>query len=140
MNRQFTIFRRIKTDRSPDVVFNAVEQALRLTVGGAVTKNANRFSIQNGTNNLNFAFIADVSAEVSLTQPAPDTIDLHGTITLKPNSFFWITAITGFFCLWFLWGFNILFFIMDPRANYQTALDRVDLGLDGVPPARPYGV
>jgi hypothetical protein len=139
MNRQFTFYRRIKTDRPPDVVFTAVEQALRITVGGTITRNANCFHILNGTNNLNFAFIADVSAQVTLTQPAPQIIDMHGMITLKPNAFFWIMGITGLFCLWFLWGFNILFFVMDPRANYQTALDRVDLGLDGVPPIQPYG-
>ena len=107
-----------------------------------MVRNANTFRVSSGTNNLNFAFIGEVDAQVVLTQPEPHTIDMSGTVTLSPNVFFWITGIGGFFCLWFLWGFNVLFFVIDPRANYQRALDAVDL--DGTSRLRsqpqPYGV
>lgn len=129
MNRQFTVYRRLNTNEPPEVVFNAVEQSLRLTVGGSIERHGNTFRVRNGTNNLNFAFVAEVNAEITLTQPAPEIVDIQGRITLAPNAFFWIMAVTGAFCLWFLWGFNVLYFVMDPRANYQTALDRVQLSL-----------
>ena len=125
MNRQFTIYRRLTTTETPQVVFDAVEQSLRTSVGGSVVREGNTFRVFNGSKNLNFAFVADVNAEIVLTQPTPGVINLNGTITITPNAFFWIMAITGAFCLWFLWGFNILYFVMDPRANYQLALDRV---------------
>ncbi len=127
MNRQFSIYRRLTTTESPNVVFDAVEQSLRQTVGGSIERHGNTFRVRNGTMNLNFAFVAEVYAEISLTQPAPGFVDIQGTVTLTPNAFFWIMGITGLFCLWFLWGFNVLFFVMDPRPNYQLALDRVRL-------------
>jgi hypothetical protein len=125
MNRQLTVYRRLTTSEPPEVVFNAVEQSLRSTVGGSVERHGNTFLVRNGTANVNFSFMADVYAEVSLTQPVPGIVDVQGTITLTPNTFFWIMAVTGAFCLWFLWGFNILYFVMDPRPTYQSALDRV---------------
>lgn len=137
--RKFTFYRRVRTQQSPDRVFSAVEQALRQTVGGSVRRIANTFHVDSGTNNLNFAFIGDLDAEVVLTQPEPYTIDMSGTVTLRPNTFFWIMGIGGFFCLWFLWGFSVLYFVMDPRVNYQRALDAVDLEAT-VRLAQPYGV
>jgi len=141
MNRQFTVYRRAVTTLPPDRVFAAVEQSLKMTVGGSVVRNGNTFLIDNGTLNLNFAFVANVNAQVMLTQPAPNTIDINGTVNLSPNTFFWIMGVLGFFCLWFLWGFNIFYFMMDPRVNYQLALDRADLSgnVSGTPPVQPYG-
>ena len=127
MNRQFNVYRRLTTNEPPSVVFDAVEQSLHTRVGGSIERHGNTFRIRNGTINLNFAFVAEVYAEITLTQPADGIVDIQGTITLTPNTFFWIMAITGAFCLWFLWGFNILFFVMDPRPNYQAALDRLSL-------------
>jgi hypothetical protein len=127
MNRQFTVYKRLATTEPPNVVFDAVEQALRVTVGGSISRDANTFRIFNGTNNVNFSFVAEVAADVALTQPAPGIVEINGTITLTPNTFFWIMGVAGFFCLWFLWIFNILYFVMDPRPQYQTALDRVHL-------------
>ncbi len=95
------------------------------TVGGSVERHGNTFLVRSGTANLNFAFMAETLAEIVLTQPAPGIVDVQGTITLTPNTFFWIMAVTGAFCLWFLWGFNVLYFMMDPRPSYQSALDRV---------------
>jgi hypothetical protein len=135
MNREFTVYRRITTSEPPDVVYSAVEQSLRMTVGGSVMREGNTFRVVNGKNNLNFGFVAEISAQIALTQPAPGTIDIAGTVTLSPNAFFWICAIAGFFCLWFLWVFNIFYFVMDPRPNYQSALDRVQFG----PAAAPFG-
>ncbi|HET8773365.1 MAG TPA: hypothetical protein VFP80_06230, partial [Thermoanaerobaculia bacterium] len=126
--------RRFTTDEPPEVVFAAVEQSLRLHVGGSIERHGNAFRVRNGTMNLNFAFVAEVNAEIALGQPAPGFVDVQGTVTLSPNTFFWIMAITGLFCLWFLWGFNVLYFVMDPRPNYQAALDRVQLS-----PQAPYG-
>ena len=137
MNRQFTVYRRFATNEPPEVVYAAVEQSLRLHVGGSIERYGNTFRIRNGTNNVNFAFVADVNAEVVLTQPAPGIVDVSGTITATPNAFFWIMGVTGLFCLWFLWGFNVLFFVLDPRPNYQNALDRVQLTLPN--PHAPYG-
>ena len=125
MNRQFTVYRRIHTTEPPETVFTAVENSFRVTVGGAIERHGNMFRIRNGTHNLNFAFVAEVNAEITLTQPAPGLVDVYGTITLSPNAFFWIMGIAGLFCLWFLWVFNVFYFVMDPRPNYQTALDRV---------------
>jgi hypothetical protein len=139
MNRQLTVYRRLQTNEPPEVVYSAVEQSLRLNVGGTIERYGNTFRVRNGTNNVNFAFVADITAEIVLSQPAPGIVDLHGTITLTPNTFFWIMAVTGAFCLWFLWGFNILYFIMDPRTSYQLALDRVQLALPN-PQNAPYGV
>jgi hypothetical protein len=133
MNRQFTVYRRLQTSAAPEVLYEAVEQSLRRNVGGTIQRYANTFRITNGTQNLNFSFVADLTAEVTLTQPAPGIVDLNGTITLTPNTFFWIMGIVGLFCLWFLWGFNILYFVMDPRPNYQAALDRVSTEHDPVP-------
>ena len=65
-------------------------------------------------------------------------VDVQGTIALTPSTFFWIMAVTGAFCLWFLWGFNILFFVMDPRPNYQAALDRAQVELDAPLTGDPY--
>ena len=142
MNRQFTFYRRATTTLPPEAVFAAVEQSLKMTVRGSVSRNANTFLIDNGTLNLNFAFVANVNAQIALTQPAPDTIDMHGTVTLSPNTFFWLMGILGFFCLYFLWGFNIFYIMMDPRVNYQLALDRVDLtgNTAGTSPVQPFGV
>lgn len=141
MNRQFSVYRRAVTTLPPDEVFAAVEQSLKLTVGGTVMRNANAFLVDNGTLNLNFAFVANVNAQIMLTQPAPNTVDIHGTITLSPNTFFWVVGVLGLFCLWFLWVFNIFYFMMDPRVNYQLALDRADLAghASGPTPVHPYG-
>ncbi|HEX7831702.1 MAG TPA: hypothetical protein VF787_18755 [Thermoanaerobaculia bacterium] len=127
MNRQFTVYRRLHTTEPPNVVYDAIEESLRLTVGGAIERRGNTFFITNGTKNVNFAFVAEFTAEISLTQPAPDIVDVQGTITIRPNTFFWVSLVIGFFCLWFLWVFNVFYFVMDPRMNYQTALDRVQL-------------
>lgn len=127
MNRQFTVYRRLHTTEPPNVVYDAIEESLRLTVGGAIERRGNTFFITNGTKNVNFAFVAEFTAEISLTQPAPDIVDVQGTITIRPNAFFWVSLVIGFFCLWFLWVFNVFYFVMDPRQNYQTALDRVQL-------------
>lgn len=116
-------------------MFDAVEQSLRTNVGGTIVRDANVLRVINGTKNLNFGFVADVTAEITLTQPGPGIVDVHGTINLAPNTFFWIMGVTGFFCLWFLWGFNILYFVMDARPSYQAALDRVPTEKD----APPYG-
>ena len=135
MNRQFTVFRRLHTSAPANVTFDRVEQSLRLNVGGTITRYANTLRVVNGTQNVNFAFVAEMTAEISMTQPAPGIVDVHGTITITPNTFFWIMAIVGLFCLWFLWVFNLFFFIMDPRPSYQAALDRISTEND--PP--PYG-
>jgi hypothetical protein len=92
----------------------------------------------NGTNNLNFAFVADVSAVITLTQPSPGIVDINGTITLKPNATYWVCAIAGLFFL-IPWAVNFLYWIMDPRTNYQIALDRVELpGDPTAPPLAEY--
>ena len=136
MNRQFTVYRRLHTNEPPEVVFAAVEQSLRVTVGGSIARHANTFRIIGGSNNVNFAFVADIAADVTLTQPAEGIVDISGTITLTPNTFFWIMGVTGLFCLWFLWIFNLFYFTMNPQPNYQLALDRVSL----IPPVNPaYG-
>jgi hypothetical protein len=133
MNRQFTVYRRLTTSESSEAVFEAVEQSLRNTVGGAIERHGNVLRVKNGNRNLNFSFVADINAELTFTQPAPGMIDVQGVITLTPNAFFWISGVAGLFCLWFLWAFNVMFFVMDPRANYQMALDRVNLK-DEAPP------
>lgn len=127
MNRQFTVYRRLHTTEPPNVVYDAVEESLRTTVGGAIERRGNMFHITNGTKNVNFAFVAEFTADITLTQPAPDIVDVQGTIIITPNTFFWVSLVVGFFCLWFLWVFNIFYFVMDPRLNYQTALDRVQV-------------
>ena len=139
MNRQFTIYRRLQTTDAPATVYDAVEQSLRMNVGGTIERYGNTFRVRNGTKNVNFAFVAEFTADITLTQPAEGTIDITGTITLAPNSFFWIMLIVGFFCLWFLWGFNVAYFVIDPRTSYQMALDRVQLGLPNAQNP-PYGV
>lgn len=140
MDRTFTVYRRLSTNAPADQVFAAIEQTLHSTVGGSIQRDHNAFHILNGTNNLNFAFAGDLSAIVTLTQPSPGVIDIHGTITLKPNTLFWICAVGGFFCLWFIWGINLLYFVMNPSSNYQMALDRVQLPTVGnAPPVATYG-
>ena len=142
MDRHFTVYRRLTTEHPPDQVFAAVEQALRSTVGGSIQRVDNCIDIQNGTNNLNFAFVGDLSATVILTQPSPGLIAVNVTITLKPNSLFWICGVVGLFCLWFMWAVNLMYFILDPRSNYQMAIDRIQLppiGGNPVPPPKPYG-
>ncbi len=134
MQRSFTVYRQLSTTAPAEQVFAAVEKSLRLTVGGSVHREHNSFHVQNGTNNLNFAFVGDLSAVITLTQPSPGIVDMNGTITLKPNQTFWVCAIVGAFCLWFMWGVNFLYFIMDPRNNYQMAIDRVELPGDANAP------
>jgi len=98
----------------------------------------NSFYVQNGTNNLNFAFVCDVSAVITLTQPSPGLVDINGTITLKPNTIYWVCAIFGLFFS-FPWVVNFLYWIIDPRTNYQMALDRVELPGDAnAPPVATY--
>jgi hypothetical protein len=140
MNRQFTFYRRLHTNEAPEVVYSAVEESLRVTVGGAIERYGNVLRVRAGSNNLNFAFVAEVNAEITLTQPAPGLVDIQGIVTLAPNAFFWICAVAGLFCLWFLWFFNVMYFVMDPRVNYQLALDRVQLRpADGLPRDPAYG-
>ena len=127
MNRTFTVYRRLPTNAPAELVFSSVEQSLRTTVGGSIERVANAFHVNNGTNNLNFAFAGDLSAVITLTQPSPGIVDINGAIALKPNQLFWICAIVGAFCLWFLWGINFQYFIIDPRNNYQVAIDRVQV-------------
>ncbi|MBA2113270.1 hypothetical protein [Bremerella alba] len=140
LNRHFTVYRRVQTTKPPEQVFESVEHSLRSTVGGDITRNGNVFKIFNGNQNLNFGFAADIYATVTLLEPSPGTLELNGEITLEPNQLFWIMAILGFFCLWFLWAFNILYFIMDPRINYQLALDRVNLEEGTASAGKPFGV
>ena len=137
MDRRFTVYRRIKTTQPADQVFAAVEDSLRIAVGGTIHRVENTIKVIDGTNNLNFSFVGDLSAEITLTQPSAGVIDMAGTITLKANAVFWICGIVGLFCLWFLWIANVLYFTMDPRSNYQTALDRVDLPQTGQPDLPP---
>ena len=142
MDRQFTAYRRITTNQPPDRVFAAVEQSLRSTVGGFIQRIDNSFHIQNGTNNLTFAFVGDLTAIVTLTQPSQGVVDINAVITLKPNALFWFCAIVGFFCLWFMWSVNLMYFLLDPRSNYQLALDRIQLlpvSGEPVPPPKQYG-
>ena len=142
MERHFTVYRRITIGQSPDQVFAAVEQSLRSTVGGSTQRVENSFHVQNGTNNLNFAFVGDLSAVVTLTEPSEGIIDINATITLKPNTVFWVCAVGGIFCLMFMWFVNLMYFILDPRPNYQMALDQIDLSPlpnGPAPPPKPYG-
>ncbi|HEX2832834.1 MAG TPA: hypothetical protein VHW00_07455 [Thermoanaerobaculia bacterium] len=137
MNREFTIYRRLVTNESADVVYAALEHSLRMTVGGSVHREGNTIWVVNGKTNVNFGFVAEIRAQITLTQPEPGIVDISGVIRLSPNSFFWICAVAGFFCLWFLWVFNIFYFVMDPRPHYQTALDRMPLGSSPTPFGAP---
>src|SRR5436190_22782027 len=85
MNRQFTVYKRLATTEPPNVVFDAVEQALRVTVGGSISRDANTFRIFNGTNNVNFSFVAEVMADVALTQPAPGIVNATSAMTSATN-------------------------------------------------------
>ena len=139
MDRRFTVYQRVSTEKPADDVFNAVVHSMQLTVGGQVTRNGNVVTVVNGTQNLNFAFMSELRADIVLTQPTPGVVDINGTIVSTPSTFFWICLIVGFFCLWFLWLFLILFYTCDPRTNYQTAVDRVASILAGPPPTMPFG-
>lgn len=138
MKRSFTVYRQLSTTAPAEQVFAAVEKSLRLTVSGTIRREHNSLYVQNGTNNLNFAFVADVSAVITLTQPSPGVVDINGTITLKPNATYWVCAIAGLFFL-IPWAVNFLYWIMDPRNNYQMALDRVETpGAANAPPIINY--
>ena len=140
MDRTFTVYRRLATEHRAEQVLAAVEHSLRSTVGGSIRRDQNTFYVTNGTNNLNFAFVGDLSAVITLTQPSPGIVDVNGTITLKPNGVFWICAVAGL-CIIFSWGINLMYFILDPRNNYQMALDRIDVlpNTGPAPPPKPYG-
>ncbi len=125
--RHFSVYRRVKTDASHQRVMDELEDALRNTVGGTLIREGDAFQIYDGNNNLPFGFVADVNASVIVKKVSDDTWELDAQITLQPNQLFWITAIVGIFCLQFLWVFNVLYFVIDPRTNYQKALDRIDL-------------
>ena len=134
LHKEFTVHRQLSTTATAEQVFAAVERTLRLTVSGTIRRDHNSFYVQNGTNNLSFAFLAELSAVVTLTQPSPGIVDINGTITLKPNGTYWVCAIIGLF-VWPIWAINFPYFIIDPRNNYQIALDRVELPNDpNVPP------
>lgn len=138
--RQFSVYRQIKTTKSPEEVFQAVEHSLRLTVGGTITRQGNVFKIYDGKQNLNLAYAADINATVTLLQSAPDMLEINGDIELEPNQFFWLMGILSLFCLWFLLAFNIMYFVMDPTRNYQLALDRINLDENASAAPKPFGV
>lgn len=125
--RRFSVFRRVTTHASHEEVMNELESALRSTVGGSIYREGNAFQIYCGNNNLSFGFTADVNAYVIVKSVSEETYEFDAQITLQPNQLFWITAIVGIFCLQFLWIFNVFYFVIDPRTNYQRALDRVSL-------------
>jgi len=139
IDRHFTFYRRLQTDEPPEQVYAEIEQALRTTVGGSIQRIDSVFHIQNGINNLSFSFVGDLSATVSVSQPSAGVVDLNGTITLRPNALFWISAVTGALCLWFMWLMNLMYFILDPRVNYQAALDRIQIPTSGEPITKQYG-
>jgi hypothetical protein len=134
LNKEFMVQRQLPTTAPAEQVFAAVERSLRLTVSGTIHREYNSLTVENGTNNLSFAFFADLSAVITLTQPSPGIVDINGTITLKPNTTYWVCVIFGLF-FWPIFFANFLYFIIDPRNNYQMALDRVELPCDpNVPP------
>lgn len=133
MQHSFTVYRQLSTTAPAEHVFAAVERSLRLTVSGSVRREHNSFYVQNGTNNLTFAFVCDVLAVITLTQPSPGIVDINGTITLKPNAICWVCVILGLI-FWFPLIVACLYWIIDPRNNYQMAIDRVELPGDANAP------
>lgn len=114
------------TQKSPEEVFQAVEYSLRNTVGGRIEREGNIFTIYDGKRNLDFCYVADITATVTLLQSAPDTIDLNGEIMMEPNQLFFVFGVVSLFCLYFMLIFDVLYFVVNPTRNYQLALDRVD--------------
>lgn len=123
--RHFSIFRRVKTERSLEQVMDKLEEALRSTVGGSVMREGDAIQVYDGNNNLSFGFVAEVNALVTVKTVGDDTYEFDAQITLQPSQLFWVTTIAGIFCLQFLWVFTVLYFVIDPRTHYQKALDRI---------------
>ena len=128
MNRQFVVFRRITCGRSIDDVMRAAEYSLR-SLGGSVYRSGSTITIRNGTVGVSFPFVADFDARMTVLERGSGVYDVECSITMIPNTVFWICAIVGFFCLWFLWGVNVLYFVVDPRSPYEQALQRLEMEL-----------
>ena len=127
MNKQVNAFRRITTDRPYAEVFEATEDALR-RVGGVLYRSGDGFTIQNGNAGISMAFTADIYATVTVRQREQYIFEINCSITVKPNTMFWVCGVGGFLCLWPLWIVNVFYFMIDPLPTYQRALDQIQFG------------
>lgn len=121
-----TVSIRVSTAAPLDVVMSATLQALRQLGGQAAQTSPNTIKITNGNENVQFAFIANINADINI-QPFPGGYDITSYIKTTPNLLFWICAIVGFFFLWFLWIVCLLFFFVDPSSQYMRALNSIQI-------------
>jgi hypothetical protein len=120
-----TVYRRLTTSESSEVVVDRTTQALRRLGGVLREAGPNTLHIKNGNSGVNFAFAADMDATIEI-RPIEGGYEINGTIDTKPNTVFWVCLIGGFFFLWFLWVVNILYLMIDPIPQYQQALDSIE--------------
>jgi hypothetical protein len=139
-DREFMLQRRLATSANPSHVFMAVEEKFRSSVGGVVSRVGNKVFTIGGAVNTNLFGVAEIYSEVTLTQNLAGYVDIDCKIRLTPSGLFWVFGIGGFFCLLFLWIGNILYFTIDPRMAYLTALNQINPDVvNPVEPAKPFG-
>ncbi|EAQ80476.1 hypothetical protein [Blastopirellula marina] len=136
--REFYLSTAIRTQKPPTEVMPEVVNAFR-RVGGQLSENGTTLTIRDGFAGVQFDFICEGSSFVEVRQRNENQYDVEVRIELKPNQLFWICAIGGFFCLWFLWIANLFYFFVDPNRPYQHALDSLRRELEPTPQGFPTG-
>ena len=126
MSGQLTLYREITTSKPFNEVMDATEESLK-RLGGVLQRTENAFNILNGKSGVSMSFVAEINARVTVRQKSEGKYEIECNIDKRPNAFFWVCLIVGFFFLWSLWIFNGLYFAVNPLPIYQTALDNIEV-------------
>ncbi|TWT32805.1 hypothetical protein [Blastopirellula retiformator] len=130
--RDFFLSTSIHSQRAPAEIMPAVVNAFR-RVGGQLNENGTTLTIHEGFAGVQFDFIFEGNSVVEVRKRNENQYEVEVKIEIKPNQLFWICAIVGFFCLWFVWVANVFYFLVDPQRPYQQALDNLRRELEPAP-------
>lgn len=129
----------IKTDKSLEEVKIAARETFR-TLGGIIRETAYGFDIEGGNAGINFSFVANIRAAVSVTLLNPGSYQVAAVIVWNPNIWVWICLLVGWFVLGLAWIISALYLFVDPAPVYYRTLSQVEHNLNTktiTPPTAP---
>jgi hypothetical protein len=116
----------VETNQSPVVVFQIMEQSLRLHTGGHVMRNRNVFEVQNATKNVTM-FGSRINGMVYITSPQKGVLEVNGEIRVVAMPLGVIFAVSLALCLPFIGAILVVILLVisnskQPEAPFQSAL------------------
>lgn len=123
------LYAQVVTEKSPDEIKTAIKNAFR-SVGGTMQETPSGIEIRQGVNGVNFAFSADLAAQVNVRHIKEKAYEIECAIQWKMNALSIVCLVVGYFAFGILWIVPILCLFINPENAYQQALHRVQVYLE----------